>query len=283
MEEIRQQSINNGTALAPINVHDLPSKGLFYPEGTRIMISSATLGDIKRWSSMREDDINDITEKMQSILESCCKISFGPNSFVRARWKDLIDIDRIYLLFAIHDYTFPEGKNDVMIKVTEKDDIKLHKENVKFMEFSEKLMKYYNAEKRCFSFPVHKTSAFARTGGMMDIYPTTIGVGDWIRDYVATCERRHDNYDRDFVRYASLLIPDWRQLNEDAYYKLIEETEEWTPYEWALISKISDVITSQAATPTIKYTDKGGVEREVPLYFRDGFKQLFRLAIDIDL
>ena len=63
-EEIRQESIKRGIGQAIVPVESLPSKGLFYPAGTKIWISSASLGDIKRWSSMNEDDIQDVMEKM---------------------------------------------------------------------------------------------------------------------------------------------------------------------------------------------------------------------------
>lgn len=283
-QEVRDQALRKGTGLAAIPVDQLPSRGLFYPEGTQIWIKSATVGDIKTWTSMNEEDLMDMNLKMQSILESCCIIAYPKGYRYQARWKDLIDIDRLYLLFAIHDYTFPEGSNDVQLKIDEKTNIILQKENVKFIEFPDKLMKYYNPDKRCFSFPTRNTKAFANTDGKMDIYITTIGVGSFLSEYMRRCEARNDNYDRDFVEYASLLIPNWRLMTgDDKYYDLIQTTSNWTSYDWSLISKIRDIIVKAAATPTIIYKDAGGVEREAPLYFRDGFKSLFQLALDIDL
>lgn len=283
-EELRKESIKRGIGQAIVPVETLPSKGLFYPVGTKIWISSASLGDIKRWSSMNEDDIQDVMEKMENILESCCVINFGPDTMKRARWKDLLDLDRLYILFAIHDYTFPADKNAVKIKISEKEDIIMRKENVKFIEFPEKLMKFYNEEKRCFSFPTENKTLFASTNGMMDIYMPTIGVSDWLRDYMLAANQRHDNIDQDFLTYASLLIPDWRVLtNVDAYYKLIDSTTDWGTYEWSLISKVRDIIVGSAGNPTIVYVDNGGVEREVPLYFRNGLKSLFQVELNIDL
>ncbi|WQJ53904.1 MAG: hypothetical protein [Wendovervirus sonii] len=283
-EEIRRQIRSKGAGIAMIPAEQLPSKGLFYPEGTKIFIQEATIGDIKRWTSMNEDDYNDVTLKMQDIIESCCKINFGPNAPYMARAKDLIDIDRLYILFAIHDYTYPNGTNEVKIKLDEKTDTILKKDNVKFMEFPEKLMKYYNADKRCFSFPVKNTKAFKDTDGKMDIYLTTLGVAEWLTDYMNTCEQRQDNYDKDFLSYASILIPNWRYLTGvDKYYDFIETTHEWGSYEWTLISKIRDVLGDAASTPILKYKDNGGTEREVPLIFRDGFKSLFGDRLEIDL
>ena len=158
----------------------------------------------------------------------------------------------------------------------------MKKENVKFIEFPEKLMKFYNEEKRCFSFPVENKALFAN--GMMDIYMPTIGVSDWLRDYMLAANQRRDNIDQDFLSYASILISDWRNLTSvDAYYNLIDSTTDWGTYEWSLISKVRDIIVGAAGNPTITYVDKGGVEREVPLYFRHGLKSLFQVELDIDL
>ena len=44
-----------------------------------------------------------------------------------------------------------------------------------------------------------------------------------------------------------------------------------------------DIIVNAAGNPTIRYIDKGGVEREVPLYFRNGLKSLFQVELKIDL
>jgi len=280
--QIREEAIQSGTTLAPIRVEDLPSQGLFYPEGTRIYIRPATLNDIKRWTSMDEGDAQDINEKVQNILESCCKLSYGPDSFVRADWKDLIDIDRMYLIFAIHDYTFQQGTNDIYIKVDENHNVRLDKDNVDFIKFSDKLMDFYNPNKRCFSFPVRKTSAFADTDGKMDIYMPKIGVANWIMDYMRACETRKDNYDKDMAVYANLLIRDWRGLNKDKYYELVNKTSEWGTYEWTLLAKVKDIIVNATMTPRLKYMD-GGIEREVRVSFRDGFKGIFEQPLDIDL
>lgn len=282
-EQIRNEAIKAGTTLAPVPIEDLPSKGMFYPDGTRIWISAATLADIKRWSSMDESDMEDINDKMQDILESCCKISFGSNSMVRGNWKDILDLDRLYLLFAIHDFSFPPGSNDIRVKLDEKDDVLLKKENVKYIEFSEKLMKFYNPTKKCFSFPVKKTEAFRDTDGKMDIYLPKAGVSMWVLDYMKTCEQRRDNYDKSMIQYASLLIKDWRGLNNDAYYKLIDKTLDWSAYEWSLISKIKDILSNAVTTPVMKYKDDGGIERETPLVFREGIKAIFQQSLDIDL
>ena len=41
-----------------IDVKTLPTQGLFYPEGTEISIRAARGGEIKHWSTMKDQDLN---------------------------------------------------------------------------------------------------------------------------------------------------------------------------------------------------------------------------------
>lgn len=282
LAELQKEAVMRHNAMQPIRLEDLPSKGLFYPENTKIWIKAVTVGDVKRWTSMNEDDWSDINDKIQDIIQSCVVISFGPDSPYRADWKDLMDIDRMYLMFAIHDYSFEPGTNDIMVKLNEKDDTILHKENVEFLNLDEKLMKYYNADKRCFSFPVSNAEQFKETGGFMDLYMPTLGVENWLVDYVQECERRRDVYDKDFIRIAAILIPNWRGFNVQKYIELMDKTDTWGKYEWTLLSKVASILVKSSTTPILKYND-GGIEREVPVIFRDGFKSIFQVRLDIDL
>lgn len=277
--ELQELNRTGGRGFLPIKVEDLPTKGMFYPEGTKIFIKAATLGDIKHWSTTDETDLSSIDDGLNSIIESCCQIAFPQETGKYANWKDLKEIDRLYLILAIHDFTFPGGKNDLKIQVAETTDVVVKKDNIEFVKFSDKLMNFYNVEKRCFSFPVH---AKCFQGGYMDIYIPCEGVTKWIKDYVTTRINRQEGYDKDFVTIAALLIPDYRGLNNDKYYALIDSTAEWTPYEWSLITKVRRIIET-AVTPKLKYKDESGAEKESPLNFRGGIKAIFQPSLDIDL
>ena len=277
--ELQEYNRSGGRGFLPIKVEDLPTKGMFYPEGTRIFIKAATLGDIKHWSTTDETDLSSIDDGLNSIIESCCQVVFPEDTGKYANWRDLKEVDRLYIVLAIHDFTFPGGKNDLKVQIAETTDVVVKKDNIEFVKFSDKLMNFYNPDKRCFSFPVH---AKCFEGGFMDIYIPSEGVTKWIKDYVTTRINRQEGYDKDFVTIAALLIPDHRGLNNDKYYALIDSTAEWTPYEWSLITKVRRIIET-AVTPKLKYKDESGAEKESPLNFRGGIKAIFQPSLEIDL
>lgn len=279
--ELQEYNRTAGRGSLPIRVEDLPTKGMFYPEGTRIFIQAANLSEIKRWAMADETDVSAIDDAINDIVEACVRVVF-PNDYkiVNADYRDLKDIDRLYLVLAIHDFTFPpEQGNDIKVIVNENTDVVVRKENIEFIKFGDKLMKYYNPEKRCFSFPA-KARAFE--GGYLDIYVPATGVTRWIKDYAKTRAQRQEGYDRDFIGIAPLLIPDHRGLNIDKYYDLIDSTADWTAYEWALINKVRRAIET-AVTPKLIYKDEAGSTKEAPLNFRGGIKALLQPNLDIDL
>lgn len=279
VSELQQRNRTGGRGFLPIAITDLPSKGIFYPEGTKLFVKSATLGDIKSWSSTDENDLTSIDNALNNILESCCILAYPENYGVNASWRDLKEIDRFYIILAIHDFTWPDDKNPLKISIDEKTEINVKKDNIEFVKFSDKLMKFYNEQKRCFSFPA-KAPCFE--GGMMNIYIPNVGIAKWLNDYISTRQQRQEGFDTDFAVVASLLIPDYRGLNNDTYIELVESTSEWTAYEWSLITKVRSVIEA-SMTPKLKYIDDGGVEKDTALNFRGGIKAIFQQNLDIDL
>jgi hypothetical protein len=279
--ELQQRSQSGGRGFLPISAKTLPTKGLFYPEGTKFHIKAASLGEIKHWSVVDETDLSAIDDALNDILEACLRIEWPAGyKYTYADYRDLKDIDRLYLILAIHDFTFlPEQGNDIMVTINESDDVVVRKDDIDFVNFGDKLMKYYNPDKRCFSFP---TKSKALGGQELDIYIPCIGVTKWLKDYVQTRQNRQEGFDRDFVGIAPLLIGDHRGLNNDKYFDLIDSTADWSAYEWALINKIKRAIET-SVTPKLKYKDKSGSTKEAPLNFRGGIKAIFQPNLDIDL
>ena len=118
VQELKDLASSGKAGYLPIDVKDLPSKGMFYPIGTRIYIKAATMEQIKHWSAMDETNAFMVDEAMNNIIEDCVKMSFGNQDPRYATWRDLVDIDRLYLLIAIHDFTFPAGQNDLQLQKT---------------------------------------------------------------------------------------------------------------------------------------------------------------------
>ncbi len=271
VNEIKQELKDNNLGFLEIPMSSLPTGGIFYPEGTRIYVRSASGGDIRHWSMTDETDVSAIDDALSYIVERCMKISF-PNG--QANWKDLKEIDRFYIILAIRDFTFTEGTNELKIKVSEQNDITVHKDDIDFIDLGDKILKYYNEEKRCFTFPVKNPAV-----NQINIYMPSIGVTQWLKSYLQRKQQRQEQYDQDFITVAPMLISDYRKLNDKSYADLIITTMNWGPYEWSLVSKVKGIIQN-AITPKLKYIDESGAEQETQLNFQGGIKSIFNINLD---
>jgi hypothetical protein len=202
------------------------------------------------------------------------RISF-PNG--QANWKDLKEIDRFYIILAIRDFTFTAGNNELRIKTSENTEVVVHKDDVSFIDLGDKIQKYYNDEKRCFTFPVKNPAI-----GHINIYMPSVGVTQWLKSYIRKKSQRQEQYDQDFITIAPMLISDFRKLNDNTYADLIRQTMNWGPYEWSLVSKVKGIIQN-AITPKLKYIDESGAEQETPLNFQGGIKAIFNVNLDEEL
>jgi hypothetical protein len=270
---VRAQQRAIGMGFMEIPLTDLPSSGIFYPEGTRIHVRSASGGDIRHWSMVDETSLLAIDDALNYIIERCVTIT-SPGERP-ASWKDLVEIDRFYLVLAVRDFTFTEGKNELKIAVSEVEDVTVKKDNITFIDLPEGIYKYFNKEKRCFAFPGAEGSKKT-----INVYMPTVGTSQWIRSYVEKKNSLQEKFDEDFVQIAPMLIEDWRKLNDKAYAQFVNYSMGWSSYAWGMISKVKKTLQT-AVSPKFIYNDENGVEKEAPLNFRGGIKSIFNQT-DLD-
>lgn len=276
-KEIREETLSRGTGFMNIPLADLPSGGIFYPEGTKIYVRAATGGDIRHWSMIDEKELSEIDKGLNYIIERCVQFSYPSETGQIGTWKDLKEIDRFYLILCIRDFTFTEGHNELKIKVSENKDVVVHKDNISFIELSDNLMKYYNPEKRCFTFKAKTPSV-----GELNFYFPSVGTTQWLKDYITRKANRQEAFDNDFIKIAPMLINDYRNLNDKNYGELIFASMGWGVYEWSLVSKVKSII-EKAITPKMSYIDEEGADKETPLNFCGGIKSLFTIDLGEEL
>lgn len=272
--EIKQDLRDAGLGFIEVSIESLPTKGLFYPIGTRLHVRAASGAEIRHWSMVDENSLQAINDAIDYIIERCARISVPTGTI---SWKDLKEIDKFYIILSIRDFTFPEGNNDLTIKVTENHQIKVHKDHIQYIKLGDKIMKYYNEDKRCFTFPVKDPRVKT-----INMYLPSTGVTHWLREYAQKKADNQQKIDMDFLSIAPLLIADYRKLNEHTYLELIQQSMNWGNYEWSVISKVKRVIEA-GVQPKLIYTDEGGGEAETPLTFHGGIKAIFNINLDDEL
>lgn len=253
-----------------IPVESLPTQGLFYPKETQITIRAARGAEIKHWSTMNDQDLEQLSavdDILNYIIEKCVSVKMP--DVVGSSWKDLKDVDRFYLLMAVREFTFLDGDNELMVPISEGKDIPVTKEMIDFIKIPDEIMKYYSEEDRCFVFTM-------KTGKTINMYIPSLGATQWLKNYAQAKSNARQGFDTDFILFAPMLINDFRKLSQRAYEEMVTSSQGWSTAEWSLISHVRDILT-QAVEPKITYQNEDGADVTVPLNFRGGIKALFTI------
>ena len=267
-------------------VENLPSAGLFYQKGTEITFRAADVNEIRHWSTIDQNDMIDMDTKMNFILEKCVRIK-GPNGMWMS-WEDIIEIDRFYILFCIHEITFPNGENKLMVKFkcppnckgdgSYRESVQLRSTMLNLLVLPEELMQYYSPEERCFvkvSVKLNETIRF---------YLPTIGVSRKIKNIIKDAQQDGGFLDAAFIKVAPYMSREWKTLDDKKLEQLRMETFKWGKNKTLFISGIADLIEKSVNLSVKKECPTCHMELEAPIFFREGFgiKNLFAVSDRLD-
>jgi len=278
----------------------LPSEGNFYPHGYSIAFRSATTKEMRHYGTTDTGDYNEFAAALDYMIRNCCEIKI--NTIGTSNHLDLLEFDRIYLLFCIRELTLPEGTppftmehdcrcgyvNNVIIS---KDTINKMDWNVPIYddEPEKTLARYYNTEKRCFniSFTNRNDKTNEEFPDNITLYVPTIGVVQKMLKFIKKEMMKKKNLDIDnldvFKEYAKLyyLIPNHKSLNEDSkgnifYIKdIMNKMNTWTLLKTQLFIILTDMIEN-ACKPSVSYICKScGEEVSADIMFHEGYKSVF--------
>jgi hypothetical protein len=276
---------NNQTGLTPeqelnipeigwkkIPLENLPTQGLFYPDRTSIEIKSATVAEIRHFSTMDENDFFEVNDTLNLVIEKCCRIKM-PNKM--ATFRDLKETDRFYLLFCIREFTFKEGENKLFIDVEDPqtgliEKVEMTKEKFSYYSLSEKIMEYYSTDQKCFVFRT-------KNSGIIPLYVPSIGISNFLFQHVREKINNREYYDKTFMKIAPFVFSDWRVLNKDSFKKAEQESLTWDMKKIAIVTQLIEKI-ELGVKLEMKHTVKSGAEVTKELQFQGGVKSLFVIS-----
>lgn len=258
----------------------LPSRGLFYPGGTKIAIRSAEVKEIRHFSTIDEDDLIDLDEKLNFILSKCSTMHF-PNEGV-VSYKDLKHEDRFFLVMAIRDLTFVQGENRIIISPDSKckdknscpvnNGIELRTGVLSSYDIDPRVMKYYSPVTRNFVFQVRKI------GKEITMTVPSIGVMNAVSEFVFECDRRKIPVEDDFIKIAPFIFDEWRDLEFGQIMKKMRDADDWSKEEFSLYYQLCETIKIGTELDINLTCPTCGAEVTAPITFPGGFKSLFVIS-----
>lgn len=248
-------------------VNSLPSRGRFYPTDISIKIRAAKVAEIRHFSTMDENNLLDIDEKLNSIVESCTQVS---SKTTRVSFKDLIEEDRFILIMSIRDLTFPEPEASLKVEHQTKDgkkhEVEIRREYFQYFSISPEIEKYYDGNLRAFAIQT-------RSHGEIIMRPPTIGLMQEVTKYIRERREQGLNIDQSLIQVAPYLGGDWRFFNQKRLFELEIEMNGWDPKKYMLIYRLAEQMKI-GLQPEMKVL-LGDSEEVIPINFRGGIKTLF--------
>lgn len=277
--EIRK--ISDLVGYVELDLTNLPSSGKFYRNDFSIHIRSARVGEIRDFSSMDEENIKDVDEKLNSILASCTRVMYGNQ---RGSYKDILEEDRLYVILSIKELTFKDGENKLMMPVKGKncqtstcgaqESVELKTYNLQFQDSDNILERYYNSELKCYAIET-------KNHGIIHMAPPTIGVMRSIAEWVRSRESEGKSWDKSVLSIIPYLQREWRGLTDDEIFNATTNLQGWNSSKYSLVYRLAEKM-KVGIKPEMSFSCQScGAEVTVPMSFPNGIKSLFIIS-DID-
>lgn len=263
------------TAIAPdlaLGWHEvpsdsLPSGGRFYPTDMVLKIRAAKVAEIRHFSTIDENSILDVDDKLNAIVESCTMVSSKTS---RVSYKDICEEDRFILILSIRDLTFPEPENSLKVDFTSKSgntqEVEIKREYFDYFRIPEEVERYYDAQARGY---VIRTKSY----GEIFMRPPSIGVMQEITKYIKERRDKEQNIDQSLIQIAPYVATDWRRFNQKRLFELEVEMNGWSNGKFLLLYKLAEKV-KVGIKPELIVTIEDE-EASIPINFRDGIKSLF--------
>ena len=268
----RQKADSSDSVLGyvPLDMNVLFSGGRFYPQDAKISIRAAKVAEIRHFSTMNEANILDIEEKLNGIVKSCMRFESRSK---KLSYKDLMEEDRVAVLLAIRDLTFPEPENKLNVTAENsygvKQDVEIATRNFTLSEIPEEIEKYYDAVARCYRIQT-------RSSGEILMRPPSIGVMEEVTKYIKEQQENKKRWDQAFVQVLPYIQLDWRGFNTKEIFNQEVAFQGWNEKKYMVIYRLAEKMKI-GAEPEME-VDVDGENVTVPLDFPGGIKSLFIIS-----
>jgi len=269
-----------------IPIKNLPSSGIFYPDDTEITVRAATVAEIRHWSTIDEADALDIDDKLNFILEKCVRLKTTTNASWLS-WRDICDVDRMYIIFAIHEQTFPNNENVLWTKfqcesctTEEKYSTEVRTTSSLLQEFTmnEEMQPFFKPEYKCYEIESKKLNE------TFYLYAPTLGVIERVRAKVTTDRKKNKTIDKSFIKILPYLVQDWSTFDDTEFNRLKAESLNWHINKFSFIDRFANLFQNGKYLGVSLDCPKCGSKMKSPLFLGSSFtiKSLFLISGRLD-
>lgn len=267
---VKQLHPNFNVGWYELPLESLPSKGWFYPEGSRLTIKAASVSVIRQFSTVDENNPIELNDAFDYILENL--VNFRISDDRPVSYKNLKEIDKISVILHVRDLTFKNGESKIISEITcngcgNVDEKSLKWSDFEFFKPSDDLIRLYDADSKVFRFELQD--------GTVQMTMPSIGVRSFIQKYVMDRIQKRKSYDKAFASIAPYIIDDYSNLNNTIYENLVESSADWSISQFGALVRIQDLIKNSTVSRIKHRCTKCSAEVTAKSAFRGGIKSLF--------
>jgi len=195
---------------------DLPL-GMFYPNGTSIMVRPAMVKEIQAYSMVDDNNFFDIVEKMNDMLSACVRVKYSDGSM--GSYMDVKDGDRFYLIFLIRELTFQKG-NSLYVKSKcscgEENSVELGRNSFVYWDMDSDLEPYFDNDEKVFYFETIKNDIFK-------VSPPNIGIQKSFTDHIVKEYKEKNSLNMSFLKIIPFTLSDRNNISSDGIKKKLKD------------------------------------------------------------
>lgn len=180
--------------------------GKFYPRGTRVLVRPAIVKEIQSYSMVEDKNPYDVIEKMNDMISACVRVKYVNDDI--ASYLEVKDGDRFYLIFLIRELTFQAGNTLASSETCDCGNtvsIDLKTKNFTYHQTDDKIMKYYDENKRKFIFPT-------KLGKVYEMGMPCIGLQKSFSEYIIKEFKDKRNQNMSFLKIMPFLLSDRKSM-----------------------------------------------------------------------
>jgi len=274
---IDTDTINSSMVLGwhPVYADEMPSAGLFYPADIKITIRAAYVAEIRHWSTLNDRDMYDVEDKLNHIMQNCCKIM---SSGRMLSWKDILEEDRIFLILAIRELTFKDGENKLQVEKNcedcgTKNILEIKNSNWVYSKLPDDIIKYYDESRRILAIQT-------KSCGTIEMKPPTIGTFQVITKFIQTKQQAGEFWDQAYTQILPYIRHEWRGFNDKNIFDGEVDFKGWDEKKYMLHYRLAEKV-KVGVQPDIKCMCSGcGAEVTAQVNFQQsgGIKGLFVIS-----
>ena len=263
----------------PLSREELGKRSMFYEDDWEFLIRPATVQAIKNWTSVNEEDPQELNKVFNEIIRLCVKIMDGKGN--THTWQEINSWDRFWFILKVREYTFVHGES----KIEYTDQCENCDEDLTFTLDSSSLTyefpdddiidKYWDGSKWVIDPREYNVDADPVT-----LYTPKLGKDAAIIDWaIARARQGRKDIDENFIKFLVWMIskPSRDPQNFDTQVRQAQNI--YKSWDIDMYSFMNDVVNNININPSEKLATKCphcGAEVTSQVQFPNGVRALFR-------